>query len=378
MVLEILQSAWKLSFPTLLLCLALDFVPGMVLGVNFENIMANYPILLVALPGLMGMRGNIFGALASRFTTSLYLGEMEPSLKDRRVYEGLTLGISLAIFPVVILWFIGGIKTEFLNFLPAFAILIASTIFACLILGFTTSIVTVVPFRKNLDPDLLATPIITSVADLVTIPTLILFMVLFEVSAEIVIISAFSFLVLFFIMLFLFRPSKKVFLEIGIALSALALLSSITGSLLENFSEKIYDVFILTVLYPAVLDSLGNYGCIVGSKTSTRLHMGEITRLIDKKSFGYILSLLTTSLALSVIIFFIGVAVSSMLGKEVEPILVFFFLYPTIALLVMLLAHVFAVFAYRHNLDPDNVTIPTITTLTDLIATAFVILLAFL
>lgn len=378
MVLEILRSAWKLSFPTLLLCLALDFVPGMFLGANFENMMSNYPILLVALPGLMGMRGNIFGALASRFTTSLYLGEMEASLKDRRVYEGLTLGISLAIFPVVILWFIGGIKTEFFNFLPAFAILIASTIFACLILGFTTSIVTVVPFRKNLDPDLLATPIITSVADLVTIPTLILFMIVFELSDKIVILSAFSFLVLFFIMLFLFRPSKKVFLEIGIVLSALALLSSVTGSLLENFSEKIYDVFILTVLYPAILDSLGNYGCIVGSKTSTRLHMGEITHLIDKKSLEYVFSLLTTSLALSVIIFSIGVVISSMLGKEAELILIFFLLYPTIALLVMLLAHVFAVFAYRHNLDPDNVTIPTITTLTDLIATAFVIVLAFL
>ncbi|MEM0331426.1 MAG: magnesium transporter [Archaeoglobaceae archaeon] len=378
MALETLKSAWKLSFPTLLLCLALDFVPGMALGVNFENIITSYPILLVALPGLMGMRGNIFGALASRFTTSLYLGEMEPSLKDRRVYEGLTLSISLAILPVVILWFIGGIKTEFLNFLPAFAILIASTIFACLILGFTTSLVTVVPFRKNLDPDLLATPTITSVADLVTIPTLILFMVLFEVNDKIVILSAFSFLVLFFVMLFYFRPSKKVFLEVGIALSFLALLSSVTGSILESFSEKIYEVFILTVLYPAILDSLGNYGCIIGSKTSTRLHMGEINHVIDKKSFEYILSLLTTSLALSVIIFLIGVVVSSILGREAELTLIFFFLYPTIALLVMLLAHFFAVFAYRHNLDPDNVTIPTITTLTDLIATAFVILLAFL
>ncbi|MEM2070040.1 MAG: magnesium transporter [Archaeoglobaceae archaeon] len=378
MALETLKSAWKLSFPTLLLCLALDFVPGMVLGVNFENIITSYPILLVALPGLMGMRGNIFGALASRFTTSLYLGEMEPSLKDRRVYEGLTLSISLAILPVVILWFIGGIKTEFLNFLPAFAILIASTIFACLILGFTTSLVTVVPFRKNLDPDLLATPTITSVADLVTIPTLILFIVLFEVNDKIVILSAFSFLVLFFVMLFYFRPSKKVFLEVGIALSFLALLSSVTGSILESFSEKIYEVFILTVLYPAILDSLGNYGCIIGSKTSTRLHMGEINHVIDKKSFEYILSLLTTSLALSVIIFLIGVVVSSILGREAELTLIFFFLYPTIALLVMLLAHFFAVFAYRHNLDPDNVTIPTITTLTDLIATAFVILLAFL
>ncbi len=366
------REAWRVTFPALIFCTSLDFVGGTFLGKYFDKLMVDYPILLLVLPGLMGLRGNIYGALASRFTTSLFLGEIRPSLKERRVFEGLVLGIYLSLLPILFLWIVGLFKIgrDALNVL---AILVSSTIFVSILLGYATAVVSIIPFRRGIDPDAIASPLVTSISDILTIPMLIAFVILFEIRGEIFYMVMTLLISLSIFLLFRFKINKRTFLELSTILILFAMVEGLSGSIFESYSEFVYKAFIFSVLYPSILDSLGNYGCVVGSKTSTRLHLGEVKTFFDLKSVEDILSLLSTSPLLSLFMYSLGYIVSVKLNRIAEVHYEFFLLYPIFVLLVMILSYSLAFLSYKMGLDPDNVTIPAITTLADLIGTIFTV-----
>jgi len=370
-----LRDAWKVTFPALLFCTSLDFVGGYFLGSYFNKLMIDYPILLLVLPGLMGLRGNIYGALSSKFTTSLFLGEMRPSLREDKVFEGLTLGTSLSLTSVMILWIIGILKIGRDAF-EVLAILLSSTIFVSILLSYATAIVSVVPFRKGIDPDAVASPLVTSISDLLTIPALIAFVILFEVEGSYFYTITVALILITLITSLRFRFDRKTFFELSAVLILFAMVEGFSGSIFESYSKFIYRAFIFSILYPSILDSLGNYGCVVGSKTSTRLHLGEIKRFLDFRSIRDIASLLSTSIPLSIFMYLLGYFVSINLNRYVGFQYEFFLLYPIFVLLVMITSYSLAFLSYRMGLDPDNVTIPAITTLADLIGTIFTVLIS--
>jgi len=370
-----LKDAWKVTFPALLFCTSLDFVGGYFLGSYFNKLMTDYPILLLVLPGLMGLRGNIYGALSSKFTTSLFLGEMRPSLREDKVFEGLTLGTSLSLTSVMILWIIGILKIGRGAF-EVLAILLSSTIFVSILLSYATAIVSVVPFRKGIDPDAVASPLVTSISDLLTIPALIAFVILFEVEGSYFYTITVALILITLIISLRFRFDRRTFFELSAVLILFAMVEGLSGSIFESYSNFIYRAFIFSILYPSILDSLGNYGCVVGSKTSTRLHLGEIKRFLDFRSIRDIASLLSTSIPLSVFMYSLGYFVSINLNRYVGFQYEFFLLYPIFVLLVMITSYSLAFMSYRMGLDPDNVTIPAITTLADLIGTIFTVLIS--
>jgi mgtE-like transporter len=89
------------------------------------------------------------------------------------------------------------------------------------------------------------------------------------------------------------------------------------------------------------------------------------------------LSLVTTSIPLSIIMYSLGYIISIKLGKIVDIHYSFFMLYPLFVSLVTFLGYSIAFLSYRFGLDPDNVTVPFITTLADLVGTTFTILVSF-
>lgn len=129
-------------------------------GKYLDMIRRDYPPgLLVILPGMMGLRGNVFGSMASRFSTMLYLGDLEPSLREKKVLKHIVIAMMLSLIPVTILWAIGivsGIKYHAPEIL---LIVIGSTILVSLILGYFTGFVTIFAFRREVDPpDSMAAP----------------------------------------------------------------------------------------------------------------------------------------------------------------------------------------------------------------------------
>lgn len=375
---ELLKEIILASFSALFLCLFLDFFAGAFLGKFFKKIMIEYPIILVILPGLMGLRGNIYGSLASRFTTMLHLGEMNPTLKDKNVVKNIFISILLSLLPVTILWLVGVIKVREVGIAVAvFLIVITSTIFTSLLLGYSTALATIIPFKKGVDPDAVAAPIVTSIADLITIPLLVGFMFLYEDTPK-----TFYFLLVLAIILSLIvgkgfkigEQERKVFVEVLSIVGVLAFISSISGTLLESYSDIIHASIIFSVMYPAILDSTGNLGSVIGAKTSTRIHLGEIEKLFNKTTVIEISLYTILAAILGVLANLIAIGVVKLtLHTHIGFVKPFLLLYPLLAFGVMWMAYFLAITFDRLGLDPDNATVPTITTLADIFSTLFTV-----
>jgi len=367
-----------IALPALIVCLILDFFAGAFLGRFFEKIMLSYPVIFVILPGLMGLRGNIFGAMASRFTTMLHLGEMEPKLRDKNVVKNIFLGILLSVLPVVVLWIVGVIKVgNVASGVIVLLIVLTSTIFVSLIMGYATAIATVLPFKRGIDPDTVAAPLVTSAGDLVTIPFLVLFILLHEDLPRLfdilVLLAVFLLLVMGFRTKFESEEKRMVGEILGI-IGVLALFSSISGGLLESYSEVIYASEVFSVMYPAILDTAGNYGSIIGAKTSTKLHLGEIESVLNRDSLLDIFVYFVTSFFIAILMNVVAIGVVKVsLGKNVGLVFPFIILYPFLVLFNMFIGYFLAIIFDRLGLDPDNATVPTITTLADIFSTLFTV-----
>jgi len=379
----LLREAFFISFPALILCLLLDFFAGAFLGRFFDKIMNEYPIILIILPGLMGLRGNIYGSLASRFTTMLHIGEMNPTLRDENVTKNIFISLILSLLPVTILWLVGVIKIRDVGIaVSVFLIIVVSTVFAGVLLGYSAALATIVPFKKEIDPDAVAAPIITSVADLITIPLLVGFMLLYERKAGI--FYLFFILGLVFMLLLakfskIGRGERRIFMEVLGVVGALALLSSVSGVVLESYSELIYTSIIFSVMYPAILDTTGNLGSIIGTKTSTRIHLGEIEKVFNRRIFIEILVYTLVGLIIGFLANLIAIGVVKLtLGHKVGFITPFILLYPLLVFTAMWVAYFLEIIFDRIGLDPDNATVPTITTLADIFSTLFTVGIAYL
>ncbi|WP_370456343.1 magnesium transporter [Thermococcus sp. GR6] len=377
---EKVKQAYRVSLPSLVVSLIIGFFGGTFLGKYLEKISRDYPGLLVILPGMMGLRGNVFGSMASRFSTMLYLGDLEPSLREKKVLKNIVIAMLLSLIPVTILWAIGVIQGIRYHALQILLIVVSSTILVSLILGYFTAFVTIFAFRKEVDPDSMAAPLVASMGDLLTIPALIAFILLLETSKETFWGSNLILILLFLLLLAISRVRKAEiveFKELFTIITALALLSLISGFTLQRFSDLIGASIILGFAYPSILSSFGNYGSIIAAKTSTALHLGEIDGYLSKEPFMEILALFLTTPIVGVLINVFGAGIAHFIaGAEPRIVYELTLSYPLMALFIMLYSYTISYFLFQKNIDPDNVAIPLISNNSDIFGTIYVVIIA--
>lgn len=374
-------EAYKVTLPSLFTSQLFGLFGGTFLGKYFETIRTQFPGLLVVLPGIMGLRGNVFGSMASRFSTMLYLGELRPSVRERKVLKEIILRMVLSLIPVILLWVISvstGIKK---NALDVLLIVITSTIMVSLILGYFTSFVTIFAFNRGTDPDSIAAPLVASMGDFLTVPSLVLFILLIGESPKAFHLINYAMIGLLVLLVISSRVRKREFLELKqvfLTITALALLSTISGSLLAKFSGIIQASGILSFIYPSILSSFGNYGSVIAAKTSTKLHLGEIEGFLSPKAFTDIIALFTTAPIIGTTKVLIGGALMTLTTGMRIPGSVYWLLitYPLMALFIMLYSYTLSYFMFRFDIDPDHVAIPLISNNSDIFGTIYVVLIA--
>jgi len=376
-----IKDAYVVTLPSLILSQIFGLFGGTFLGKYFETIRTEFPGLLVVLPGMMGLRGNVFGSMASRFSTMLYLGELEPSMRDKRVLKETTLRMVVSLIPVIMLWGIGALSGIDKNALDVLIIVITSTILVSFILGYFTSFVTIFSFRRGTDPDSVAAPLVASMGDFLTVPSLVLFIILVDRSPEAFRVFNYAMIGFFFVLLLISRIGRSEFREVKpvfMTITLLALLSVISGTLLAKFSGIIQASIILGFIYPSILSSFGNYGSIVAAKTSTKLHIGEIERFLCPKAFSDILALLSTTPVIGILMVVFGGALMMLTAGVPVPSSVYLIVvtYPFMALFIMLYSYTVSYILFRKNIDPDHVAIPLISNNSDIFGTAYVVLMA--
>ncbi len=376
-----ISSALKQVLVPLALCLVFDLGAGIFLGISFEKLLTTYPEILIVIPGLMGLRGNVFGSLGSRISTSLYLGSSDPYIRDEYISKNVFFSIWAATIPALILFLIAAVKFYGKSSLTvSFQVILDSSVVISAILAVMTALIVIGSFRRGLDPDNIMGPAVTTFADLVSIPSIVLFIFLFEKYTGAFVSTIACAIALAMAVYLSVRGGydKKAYKETLLIVSLLALIQSVTGNVLQEFSEVIHKALFLSFAYPAVIGSIGNYGSIMVARTSTKLHLGEMSvRKLSDVAYVFL-----TSLFIAPTIYILASLFASIFAglpyPEAKDFLYFTFVYLLLAAFVLLFSTTLSVWLHRVGVDPDNGGIPLTTTLTDIIGTIAVVILAYL
>ncbi len=370
----------------LLVSTAAASVAGIYLG-SVREVLELIPGLMVLLPSIIDMRGNIAGVLASRLSSSMHLGEFSIDFR-----EGCTLGDNIrASFVVTILiaFVLGAfayIATS-LSGLPVVGItdlvlisVISGVVSGLVVMGITL-VIALASYRYGLDLDMIAAPTVTTSGDIVTLPILVLsavFVMGLSPPARLAIGVVAVAGAIIAILYTHHRPKRigaivRENLALLIPLSILGTVAGLTYSL--NLEELVaFAVFL--ILIPPFMGGLGSIGGILGSRLSTGMHTGELTpQLLPERDavHHFIISYLYTLILLPLLALIAhGAAVFMGLNSPGLGMLVAISL--VAGLIVMTLvngaAYVTASLSFRYGLDPDNFGIPVITSLIDVIGAA--------
>ena len=168
----------KQSLPFLIICGIGEVFAGTLFG-YMKDLFVEYPGLIIILPAVIGMRGNIVTTLGSRLGSSIHLGIIDPQdvLSNPETHENIYATLILSGAMAIITAFIAftssvsaGVETISL---PALVIVtFLSSMIAGLFLIAVTIGIMILSFSRGLDPDNVTAPILTTVGDIISIFTI--------------------------------------------------------------------------------------------------------------------------------------------------------------------------------------------------------------
>jgi len=158
------------SYPILLVCALIGLLAGYVLNINIGKIEA-VPLILMMIPPINGIGGNIGSILGARLASALHMGTVEPKLRGQRVLGGnikasVLLSICVFLFIGAVFFAIAYAQGMALaGSARLTSIFIAASMMLVPIIVVSTIVSTFISFMKGLDPDNVVIPIVTSIVD---------------------------------------------------------------------------------------------------------------------------------------------------------------------------------------------------------------------
>lgn len=167
----------------LVLCAFIELGAGFALK-SMEEYLTLLPGLIVMVPPLLGLRGTINGALASRLGTALHTGIIKPRLAmtaELKANMASSLILSfLASAAIGLFSYAACILTgaETIGVLSLVAIAVIAGFMSGLILATMTVLVAVISYTRGIDPDNITSPTMATLGDFVTVACIFLGVVL--------------------------------------------------------------------------------------------------------------------------------------------------------------------------------------------------------
>ncbi len=383
------------TFTALFICAIGDLIAGILLS-GMTDTLAILPGLLVLIPGAIGMRGNIFGALGSRLGSSLHIGTLSPELKksavlNQNIVSAMILTIIMSIFLAfaakgfcILLGF------ESISIVDFTVISVLGGIFSGALLLPATILISIKSYENGWDPDNVTTPLIAASGDLFTIPSILL-----AVQILLWIRNGFNEVILFIIFIIIGIIGFIIGIKGGSHLKRIIkhstptlFLSSIFGTtagtiLNGNFSVILNNPSILA-LVPLFSGESGDLVSILGARLSSGLHIGSIESSLRPtegalRNFGIIIILAIIIYPLIGILAHLGAVSLGIPSVGIEKMVL---ISTTAGLMLtpfmLLIAFYLSTISYRKGLDPDNIVIPLSTSLTDPVANTFLVIMVIL
>jgi mgtE-like transporter len=350
----------------------------------YSGLFAKAPWAVVIYPPILSARGVIGGLFYGRLSTALHLGTIQPRL------FGNTKSFYLLFQAIVVMTFeaslmmslIAAFFRGFGEFLGLINVFMATMALALIVISPLTLTVSFISFKHGLDPDIILYPIESTVADLlitsIYIAVLSLFLanslfwgyVLAFISSALLLTSAF----------FLVKNARepefvKTLKESLLTLVLVSFIVNVAGATLGKVEELIRgkELSQIYVVYPALIDTIGDVGAVVGSTATTKLALGTLKASFSSMKNHFME--ISGAWAASLIMYFAYSVSALLITGTLAPIslltftLFLFTVNILAASLIILVSYSVAILTYQKGLDPDNFEIPIESSLADSITT---------
>jgi mgtE-like transporter len=333
------------------------------------------------------MRGNIFASLGSRFGTYLHTGQISPNFRRAKILDqNVISSFILTMLMSTYLGFLASLLAKFVGLevrmIDLVLISIFGGIFSAFLMLAITILIAFLSYRRGWDPDNMTSPLITLFGDMLTLPLLFL-------SMSLIMLMPHNLKIGFFIMLILLtifsifisfedacRPyCKRIIIESIPMFLFCGLLSTFSGSILGSKFVGLISIAGIFTMIPAFLEDGGAIGGILAARFSSSLHMGtmEYGKKISKEalklfSFMHLLGLIIFPL-IAIFAFIINKIIGLITPSINEMIFISLLTGEILILIVNLVAYYSSALSFKFGLDPDNIVIPLITSLMDVIGT---------
>ncbi|MEM2740367.1 MAG: magnesium transporter [Candidatus Bathyarchaeia archaeon] len=343
------------------------------------SVLTVYYWTVILYPMIISVRGAINGILSGRLSTGLHLKLVNPRLRGNTQYFHAILA---ALFTTTIFMSILGGSIVFLlsymfygvevySLLVIVSVAVVSQYATTLITEPLTSLLSFMLYRRGVDPDVVTYPISSTMTDIIATSMYILALLsVIEGYTWILLPLTVVFVSVTICIVFIFKRDRdyvEVIREATITVCVVSLLSSIGGVFLSRVRSIIEEKPGIVVVYPALIDTIGDIGASFGSICSTRIMLG----LIELKFKGIVKLLWEiiqiTSAAL--IMFILYSILSYIAGGGTLSILAILLTFPLVAPIVIAFSFTMAVATFRFGLNPDDFVIPLETTFTDTMLT---------
>lgn len=375
-----------------LVALVLSTVAGFVAGLTLSGIgdtLKALPGLFILIPAAVGMRGTIFGAIGARLGTTNAAGTFEASFRKQGVlYQNVyvavvtTFGSSLwlAVLAKVAASAFG--KSSISLWSLVTISVVGGALGSVFILLVTVGL-SILSYRRGWDLDSVSTPMVTALGDMATLPTLYLATFLVRNQTVDAVVSAVCVAAAIYATFRAYTVQvsvvRRVILEMTAVILVTPILDILSGVLQEHRLAELTAVPVLLILIPPFVSQAGALGGIFSSRISSKLQIGVIT----PRGFPEAPAVVdvTAVFALGVVVFSligaIAVGLAALTGQApASPgrVAVAALLAGLIATpITIALSYYLAIVTYRFGLDPDNHTVPIITSVMDLAGVACVL-----
>jgi mgtE-like transporter len=360
-----------------------SLVAGAMLGAivaTFEDL----PGLLVMVPAAIGLRGNIFGAVGNRISTSIHTGTFRVSAKRESV---LTQNVLASLSLTVVLSFVLALIAKFVSIafgventisvLDLVLISIVGGALASLVVLGATIVLSVGAVRREWDLDNLVAPTVSTLGDVVTIPSLFLASRLVGQGSVTTVIGWLTVALAAGTVAATLRSRMPMFRQIvresmPVLVVAL-LLSTLAGIAVEKQLAIFAALPALLVLQPAFVSSAGALGGILSSRVATNLHLGLVEPEMRPGREARRDALLVLLIGFPIFLFNgIGADLVARLIGSATPGIGWMVLASLIGglgavLFVIALAYYGTIAAWRVDVDPDTYGIPVVTASVDFV-----------
>ena len=350
------------------------------------GIFAKAEWVIAVYPAILSAKGVIGGLLSGRLSTALHLGTIHPRFFTNtksfyKLLEALvviTLATSVAMSSIAIVFGTLFWGITFADF-PAILSVVMATMALGLLLSLITIKVSFVSFKRGLDPDIVVYPIMSTVADifitLFYIGVISLFFAGYLGSWAIAAIAlAFGFLVFYILPKNMHEVNFiKTIKESMTTMLIVAFVVNVTGTVLKQISYFVAERKEVFTVYPALIDTIGDVGSVVGSTATTKLALGLLTPSLAsmRNHAKNIFSAWSASLMVFVILAILSLAINGVFSLPSFLSLISVLLIANVIAVtaIVLLSYSISILTFKKGLDPDNFVIPIESSFADSITT---------